>query len=56
MESPYNIVLIDNRNKLSKLDILKEDAIVNDSSHTYCIGFDAFSNLNFSHTNMFGGS
>lgn len=41
MESPYNIVLIDNRNKLSKLDILKEDAIVNESSHTYCIGFDA---------------
>lgn len=41
MESPYNIILIDNRNKLSKLDILEQDAIVNESSRTYCIGFDA---------------
>jgi len=41
MESPYNIILIDNRDKLSKLDILEEDAIVNESTRTYCIGFDA---------------
>ena len=41
MESPYNIILIDNRDKLSKLDILEEDAIVNESARTYCIGFDA---------------
>ena len=41
METPYNIILIDNRNKLSKLEILEEDAIVNESTRTYCIGFDA---------------
>ena len=41
MESPYNIILIDNRDKLSKLDILEEDAIVNETARTYCIGFDA---------------
>lgn len=52
MESPYNIILIDNRDKLSKLDILEEDAIVNESTRTYCIGFDAefISKSNYPHS------
>jgi len=53
METPYNIILIDDRNKLSKLDILEEDAIVNKSARTYCIGFDAEFISKSNHPNSF---
>ena len=41
METSYNIIIINNRQKLAKLDLLEKDALVNEKSRTYCIGFDA---------------
>ena len=41
MKTSYNIIIIDNREKLIKLDLLEKDALVNEKLRTYCIGFDA---------------
>jgi len=41
MENNYTVILIDSRNKLSQLDLLQEDALENEFSRTYSIGFDA---------------
>ena len=41
MTNQYKVILIDSREKLSQLDLLKEDALENECSNTYMIGFDA---------------
>jgi len=41
MDNQYKVILIDSREKLSQLDLLKEDALENKFSNTYVIGFDA---------------
>ena len=41
MNNQYKVILIDSREKLSQLDLLKEDALENKHTHTYVIGFDA---------------
>ena len=41
MDNNYTVILIDSRDKLSKLDLLQEDALENEYSRTYSIGFDA---------------
>ena len=41
MTNQYKVILIYSREKLSQLDLLKEDALENKHTHTYVIGFDA---------------
>ena len=53
METSYNIIIINNRQKLAKLDLLEKDALVNEKSRTYCIGFDAEFISRANHSNSF---